>query len=152
MEISSITLSVPKPPSLPLSSSRSRFVADNAASAAFLNRNKANTGALVLGRRRSGFRAEPARKGLTCNALFGLGVPELVVIAGVAALVFGPKKLPEVGRSIGKTVKSFQQAAKEFETELKAPQTTAETLVDKPAATIEEEKQDVTVPSSKESV
>ncbi|GKB24279.1 sec-independent protein translocase protein TATA, chloroplastic-like protein [Tanacetum coccineum] len=47
--------------------------------------------------------------GFSCNCLFGLGVPELVVIAGVVALVFGPKKLPEVGRSIGKTVKSFQQ-------------------------------------------
>jgi len=46
---------------------------------------------------------------LGCKCLFGLGVPELAVLAGVAALVFGPKQLPEIGRSIGKTVKSFQQ-------------------------------------------
>eukprot|EP01018_Ginkgo_biloba_P005923 Gb_25598 [translate_table: standard] len=50
-------------------------------------------------------------KGLMVQALFGLGVPELVVIAGVTALIFGPKKLPEIGKSIGKTVKSFQQPA-----------------------------------------
>lgn len=110
MEISSIALSVSVlPSSLPLSSSRSSFYTNNVTSAAFLNRNKANVGALVLGRSRTRFRTERAKKGMTCNALFGLGVPELVVIAGVVTLVFGPSKLPEVGKSIGKTLKSFQQ-------------------------------------------
>ncbi|KAL1205175.1 Sec-independent protein translocase protein TATA [Cardamine amara subsp. amara] len=51
--------------------------------------------------------------------MFGLGVPELDVIAGATALLFGLKKLPEIGKNIGKTVKSFQHAAKESESELK---------------------------------
>ncbi|XP_008804879.1 sec-independent protein translocase protein TATA, chloroplastic-like [Phoenix dactylifera] len=59
------------------------------------------------------------RRDLRCRCLFGLGVPEVAVIAGVAALVFGPSQIPVVGQSFGKTIKSFQQAAKEFEAELK---------------------------------
>lgn len=91
------------------------------------------------------------KRGLSCNCLFGLGVPELVVIAGVVALVFGPKKLPEVGRSIGKTVKSFQQAAKELESELKKDTESSEELpADKITAVSEEDKQEVKVPSMKE--
>ncbi|XP_073109824.1 sec-independent protein translocase protein TATA, chloroplastic isoform X2 [Elaeis guineensis] len=49
------------------------------------------------------------RRDLRCRCLFGLGVPEVAVIAGVAALVFGPSQMPAIGQSFGKTIKSFQQ-------------------------------------------
>ncbi|EEF31107.1 sec-independent protein translocase protein TATA, chloroplastic isoform X1 [Ricinus communis] len=149
MEISSMTLSLSRPThAFPFSSSHSTFFNN----ANLLNTNKKlSNKTLVLGKTRS--RTERTRKGLTCNALFGLGVPELVVIAGVAALVFGPKKLPEVGRSIGKTVKSFQEAAKEFESELKKePDSALESPGETPTAISEEKKQDAEVSSSKESV
>ena len=51
--------------------------------------------------------------------VFGIGLPEMVLIGIVALLVFGPKKLPEIGRSLGKTIRSFQDASKEFESEFK---------------------------------
>ena len=50
--------------------------------------------------------------------IFGVGLPEMAVIGAVAMLVFGPKKLPELGRTLGKTLKGFQSATKEFEREI----------------------------------
>jgi sec-independent protein translocase protein TatA len=51
--------------------------------------------------------------------VFGIGLPEMVLILVVALLVFGPKKLPEIGKSLGKALKGFQDASKEFENEFK---------------------------------
>jgi TatA/E family protein of Tat protein translocase len=43
-----------------------------------------------------------------------LGVPELIVIFAVALLVFGPRKLPELGRSLGKSLAEFKRASNEL--------------------------------------
>ncbi len=51
--------------------------------------------------------------------IFGVGLPEIAVRGALALIVFGPKKLPELGRSLGKTIKSLQKASSEFENELK---------------------------------
>ena len=51
--------------------------------------------------------------------IFGIGLPEMAVIMVLALLVFGPKKLPEIGRSMGKAIRGFQQASSEFESEFK---------------------------------
>lgn len=51
--------------------------------------------------------------------VFGIGLPEMILILVVALLVFGPKKLPEIGRSLGKAIRGFQEASKEFENEFK---------------------------------
>ncbi|MEG5174926.1 TatA/E family twin arginine-targeting protein translocase [Microcoleus sp. B3-D7] len=49
--------------------------------------------------------------------IFGIGLPEMAVIFTIALLVFGPKKLPEIGRSMGKAIRGFQDASREFESE-----------------------------------
>ena len=50
--------------------------------------------------------------------VFGIGLPEIAVIGAIALLVFGPKRLPEIGRTLGKTLKGFQAASSEFEREI----------------------------------
>ncbi len=40
--------------------------------------------------------------------MFGLGWPEVIIIAVVAILIFGPKKIPELGGTLGKTLKGFK--------------------------------------------
>lgn len=43
--------------------------------------------------------------------MFGIGMPELVLILAVALIVLGPRKLPEIARSLGKAMREFKKAA-----------------------------------------
>lgn len=79
--------------------------------------------------------------------IFGIGLPEMALIAIVALLVFGPKKLPEIGRSLGKTIRSFQNASREFEQEFKREAQQIEESV-KMNAQIEQSKETNKIPTS----
>lgn len=47
--------------------------------------------------------------------MFGsIGLPELIVIFVIALLIFGPKKLPEVGKSVGRAIREFKKASDEL--------------------------------------
>ena len=51
--------------------------------------------------------------------MFGsLGMPELIVIFVIALIVFGPRKLPELGRSLGRGIAEFKKATSELQSSL----------------------------------
>ena len=66
--------------------------------------------------------------------VFGIGLPEMAVIAAVALLVFGPKRLPEFGRTLGKTLKGFQSASKAFAREINKAMAEPESVADQAKA------------------
>ncbi len=66
--------------------------------------------------------------------IFGLGVPELLIILAVALIIFGPKNLPKLGSALGRTVKNLRDgmgAKKELE-EMDDEEVVEEVVEEKP--------------------
>ena len=50
--------------------------------------------------------------------MFGMGMPEILLILAIALIVIGPRKLPELGRGLGRALREFRQATNEFKSSL----------------------------------
>jgi sec-independent protein translocase protein TatA len=72
-----------------------------------------------------------------------LGVPELIVIFVVALLVFGPKKLPELGKSLGKGLREFKRATDDIKSTWEDQIRDAETSIKDVKDTVKETTDDI---------
>jgi TatA/E family protein of Tat protein translocase len=61
-----------------------------------------------------------------------IGVPEMIIIFIVALIVFGPKKLPELGKSLGKGLAEFRRASNELKATIEEEVRSIETEANKP--------------------
>jgi TatA/E family protein of Tat protein translocase len=51
-------------------------------------------------------------------SVFGIGMPEMILILAIALIVLGPKKLPEIAKSLGRGIAEFKRATQEFKDNL----------------------------------
>lgn len=51
--------------------------------------------------------------------MFGIGMPEMLILLVIVLIIFGAKKLPEIGSGLGKGIQNFKKATAEVDTESK---------------------------------
>jgi sec-independent protein translocase protein TatA len=74
--------------------------------------------------------------------MFGIGMPELIIIMVIALVVIGPNKLPDLARSLGKGLAEFKKAADDLQQNIKAESKEPDSKV----------QQDIAMPASTEAI
>lgn len=78
-----------------------------------------------------------------------IGMPELIVIFVIALVVFGPRKLPELGRSLGQSIAEFKRATNELQRSLENEIANEKVEKAAPDATVAQSKTEESAPVSK---
>jgi sec-independent protein translocase protein TatA len=85
-----------------------------------------------------------------------IGLPELVIIFVVALIFFGPRKLPELGRALGKSINEFKRASNELKStlddEIRADERKAIAATPQSAAVQSTDPANIAVPTSPETI
>lgn len=70
--------------------------------------------------------------------MFGIGMPEMIIILAIALIVIGPHKLPELAKSLGKGLAEFKKASEGFQQSVKDEVSKHEDAVKEPALQVKE--------------
>lgn len=75
--------------------------------------------------------------------MFGLGMPEILLILAIALIVIGPKKLPELAKTLGRAMGEFKRSAQDFKRSIDIETTVNESVSSSPAKDLKEVIKDV---------